>query len=453
MYNILIKNGVYPDFASGEMVKANIGLKDGKIAYIGSEEPLSERQLDAEGKIVSPGFIDIHMHEENFAKEGNQYIISKLMLQMGVTTAVGGNCGVQYQPISEFRRVIRENGGCPVNYILLAGYNTFREKTGKGHFDAITEKEMAQIKMNIEGELAEGAWGISFGLEYDPGISYEEMLYAVTASNEPGHLVSAHFRTDCVEDIASVEEMVRFSAEIPQKFQISHLCSCSAIGKMKESLDCINEAMEKNPRLDFDTYPYNASCTNIGSAVFRDGCMEAWGKDYSCILLTDEPYKNVYCNKKIFQKVRKEYPDMLAVAFLMNEDEIKAAITNRNGMIASDAILNMGKGHPRAAGTFPRILGKYVREEKALSMPDALRKISYTPAERLGLDKKGRIEIGCDGDITIFDQDTIADRAGWTNLDPPVGIEYVIIKGKVAVENGCIVDEHLGNFIPYSKLP
>ena len=110
MYNILIKNGVYPDVASGEMVKANIGLKDGKIAYIGQEEPLSERQLDAEGKIVSPGFIDIHMHEENFAKEGNEYIISKLMLQMGVTTAVGGNCGVQYQPISEFRRVIQENG-------------------------------------------------------------------------------------------------------------------------------------------------------------------------------------------------------------------------------------------------------------------------------------------------------------------------------------------------------
>ena len=91
MYNILIKNGVYPDFASGKMVKANIGLKDGKIAYIGQEEPLSVRQLDAEGKIVSPGFIDIHMHEEKFQSEGDKYVIAQMMLEMGVTTAVGGN--------------------------------------------------------------------------------------------------------------------------------------------------------------------------------------------------------------------------------------------------------------------------------------------------------------------------------------------------------------------------
>ena len=142
----------------------------------------------------------------------------------------------------------------------------------------------------------------------------------------------------------------------------------------------------------------------MGSAVFEDGCMETWGKSYDSVLLTDEPYKNVRCTKEIFEKARAEYPEMLAVAFVMNEDEIAAAVANKYGMIGSDAIISNGGGHPRAAGTFPRVLGKYVREEGRLSLIDGLRKMTLTPADRLNLKSKGRIKEGCDADLTILIQ-------------------------------------------------
>lgn len=460
MLDILIKNGLCPDFEKGIMAEKHVGLKDGKIAWIGEADvtsaaedmPEAKEIIDASGKVVSPGFIDIHMHEEDFAKEGKDYVISRMMLDMGVTTAVGGNCGVQYQPLSDFKAIIEEHGGAPVNYIMLAGYNSYRTGLGIGRYENASQQQMEQLKESMKKEIEEGAWGISFGIEYDPGITYDEMLFACGASEDPNHLMAAHYREDCIGSIAPIEEMVKLSSEIPQKFQISHLSSCSAMGMMKESLDCINKAMETNPKLNYDTYPYNAFSTHMGSAVFEDGCLEGWGKDYDSILLTDDPYKNVRCTEEIFKKVRQEYPNMLAVAFVMNEDEIAAAIANPNGMVASDAIINHGNGHPRAAGTFPRVLGKYVREEKVLPMVDALRKMTFEPAKRLGLETvKGQILVGADADLTVFDPETIIDCADWTHLEAPKGIEYVFIGGEKAIERGTKINERLGKFVPYNK--
>lgn len=452
MLQLLIKNGTYPDYEKKQMVKANIGIEDGKIAYIGEQTPEAETVIDAKDRVVSPGFIDIHMHEEDFVHEGKQFIIANMMLEMGVTTAVGGNCGVQKQPLSVFKSVLGELGGSPVNYIILAGYNHFRTEMGIGRYEHPSQEQMDALQAIMKRELAEGAYGISFGIEYDPGITYDEMLRAVRASDDPHLLVSAHYRDETKkDDLFPIEEMIRFSQDIPQKFQISHLSSCSATGSMKEALACINAAMEKDPKLNYDTYPYNAFSTEIGSAVFEDGCLEGWGKDYKDILLTDEPYKNVFCDEEIFRKARAEYPNMLAVAFVMNEEEIRAAIVNPNGMVASDAILNNGSGHPRAAGTFPRVLGKYVREEKALPLLDALRKMTLEPAERLELEQKGRIRVGCDADITIFDPQTIIDKADFTKLCKPEGIDYVLIGGRIAMKDGERVNDRLGRFISYCE--
>ena len=455
MLDLLIINGTCPDYEAGAMVQKNIGLKDGKIAWTGDAEcglPEAAEVIDAAGKVVAPGFIDIHMHEENFAGEGKEYCISQMMLEMGVTTAVGGNCGVQYQPLAEFKAIMEELGGAPVNYIMLAGYNSYRTALGIGRYENASQEQMESLKKSMAEELAEGAWGVSFGIEYDPGITYDEMYFACGVSENPNHLMAAHYRADCIEDIDSVEEMVKLSASIPQKFQISHLSSCSAIGQMNPSLECINKAMETNEKLNYDTYPYNAFSTHMGSAVFEDGCLEAWKKDYDSILLTDDPYKNVYCTEEIFKKVREEYPNMLAVAFVMNEEEIAAAIANPNGMVASDGIINHGNGHPRAAGTFPRVLGKYVREDKVVSMVDALRKMTLEPAKRLGLEaSKGQIAVGADADITIFDPQTIIDKADFTHLEAPVGIEYVLIGGQKAIAEGQKVNDRLGRFIPFEQ--
>ncbi len=450
MLDLLIKEGQYPDFGEDQMKQGNVGVTDGKLSYIGTEELEAKEVIDARGKVVSPGFIDIHMHEENFAEEGEDYVIAQMMLEMGVTTAVGGNCGMQNQDLSYFKEVLNRQGGSPVNYIMLAGYNSFRYELGIGRYETASQEQRDIIRKRIQRELDEGAYGISFGIEYDPGITTEEVLYAIGVTEDPNLLVSAHYREDCLQNIDPIQEMIRIADEIPMKFQISHLSSCSAMGLMEESLDAINEAMDKNPRLNYDTYPYNAFSTHMGSAVFEDGCIEGWHKDYSDILLTDDPYKDIRCTREIFEKVREEYPDMLAVAFVMNEKEIAAAIANPNGMVASDAIINNGNGHPRAAGTFPRVLGKYVREDKVLPLIAAIRKMTLEPAERLDLAKKGRIEVGCDADLTIFNPETIMDGATFSDLHiQPEGIDYVLIDGKLALKDKVTVNNRLGRFISY----
>lgn len=492
MLDLLIRRATYPDFHTNSLLQGDVGIKDGRIVTVrpiktGSiqgetairEEVSNQRgsaaqreaairkeagiragavtqedasaQIDAQGCILSPGFIDIHMHEENFAEEGKAYEIAELMLRMGVTTCLGGNCGLQNQKTREFRQVIEELGGSPVNYMLMAGYNTARTKKGLTHRAAASPTLIQELSQEMKQELADGAYGISFGLEYDPGITFEEVVQILENQEVKNLFVSMHYREDSTGSLSAIDEMIRIARATDTRFQISHLASCSAMGQMKEALKRINHAISENPRLSYDTYPYNAFSTHIGSEVFDDGCLKNWGKDYHDIMLTDKPFQNQFCDKQLFERARRDYPDMLAVAFVMNEEEIGEALANPNGMIASDGIISHGSGHPRAAGTFPRVLGKYVREEKRLSMMDALKKMTLLPARRLELHKKGEIREGFDADLTIFDPQLIKDGATFESLSiPPTGIRQVLIGGRTALQSGVLMDDRLGRFLPSS---
>ncbi|WP_206457936.1 amidohydrolase family protein [Anaerovorax sp. IOR16] len=448
MLDILIQSAQYPDYEKGKMVNGDIGIKDGKILKVGRITESAKAIISAEGKIVSPGFIDIHMHEEDFINEGEKYVISEMMLKMGVTTCLGGNCGLQHQSVKTFKESILRLGGSPVNYMLLAGYNSMRTQYEIDRYTNAPKEVIAKISEKMKEEIADGAFGVSFGLEYDPGITFDEVVSVLNDQKDDDIFVSMHYREDSAGSPDAIQEMIKIAKISKKKFQISHLSSCSAMGQMKDALKEINDAIAENPKLDYDTYPYNAFSTHIGSAVFNEGCFERWNKSYESILLTDEPYKNRFCDKELFEKARKEYPEMLAVAFVMNEEEIAAAISNPHGMIASDGIINNGNGHPRAAGTFPRVLGKYVRETKSISMIDALRKMTLEPAKRLGLSKKGQIQEGFDADITIFDPKTIQDGATFEDITiEPTGIDLVLLNGRIALKDGDVINDRLGRFI------
>ncbi len=450
MLDLIIENTQYPDFKKHKMVFGDLGIRKGKITNLAKDLTRSsaKKRIDGTGRVVAPGFIDIHMHEENFREEGARYSIAHQMLLQGVTTAVGGQCGIQSQPLEEFKHTIKALGGSPINYMMFAGYNHFREQTQTDHYQSVSPGNHQKILKKLEEELHQGASGISFGIEYDPGISTEEIIKTLNHFESNNLIAAAHYRADGDQAPDSIKEMIKIQEKTKKPFQISHLSSCSAMGKMKESLQLINRAMDQGKDISYDTYPYAAFCTTIGSEVFAPGCLEKWGKDYRDILLTEKPYKNVYCTEGVFKTCRKKYPEMLAVAFVMEEDEITQAIANPYGMVASDGILSHGHGHPRASGTFPRILGHYVREKKALSFIDALKKMTFFPAQRLGLFSKGEIQLGYDADLTIFNPETILDRATFIQSKAsPLGITQVIINGKIALENQKIVHPRLGKFI------
>lgn len=446
--SILLKQAYYPNYEKNDFERNDILIVDGKINSIKSSINCPDAKIiDVHDKILSPGFIDIHMHEENFANEGNEYTISKLLLKMGVTTCLGGNCGIQFQNLEDFRKIINDNNGCPINYLMLVGYNTLRRQYQKNRYGSINSKQYREILEDLKKQLSYGAFGVSYGLEYDPGISKEEII-AILNDLDCEQFVSIHFREDGDKAIDSVKEMIEIGRKTGSKIQLSHLSSCAALGQMEEVLKIINEEIDTNSKFNYDTYPYNACSTAVGSAVFDDGCFEKWGVSYDSIMLLDKPYENVRCTKEIFEEVRKKYPDMNAVLFIMQENEIRDAIANKYGMIGSDAIIANRKGHPRASGTFPRVIRKYVREEKALSLLDALKKMTESPAKRLGLKFKGEIIEGYDADIVIFDYATIAETSTFTNLlSSPKGIELVLIDGKIVLENSKIISENAGKFI------
>ncbi|MBR6500328.1 MAG: amidohydrolase, partial [Firmicutes bacterium] len=206
MYDILIKNALYPDFEQMQLVKGDIAVADGKIAAIGQINGPANEIIDAFSHIVSPGFIDIHMHEENFPLEGKEYIISNLMLQMGVTTGLAGSCGDVRQPIRMFKEVLEEKKGYPINIMMQSGYNTFRSKSGLSRYEPATDEQIKALTDIMQDELEQGAYGISFGLEYDPGIPYEEVVKVIKSFPYEDMYVSMHYRADSVGAIDSIHE-------------------------------------------------------------------------------------------------------------------------------------------------------------------------------------------------------------------------------------------------------
>lgn len=453
MLDLLLSGGFVLDFEKDKLLPINLGIKEGRIAYLGEEFVPAKELLRLKGEVISPGFIDIHMHEEQLSLTKGKYDIALAMLSMGVTTAVGGNCGNNRQSLEEFIAHI-DRFGSPIHYMSYIGHSSLREQVGNLDTKAVsTKKQIREMKFLIEKAIDLGAVGLSFGLEYASGASFEELLdVSEPLFGRKDLLLSAHYRKDAKGALDAIEEMAQLGKKTRTPFQISHLSSCSAFGMMEEALKLIRkhqeEGVDLGVDLSVDAYPYAAFSTLIGSDVFEEGCFERWGVGYDAIELTEAPYENLRCTKEIFFDARKNHPEMIAIAHVMKEEEVELALADPMVMIASDGVYRNSKGHPRGAGTFPRFIGKYLRDEKLMDFVQGMKKITLLPAERLGLKKKGRIELGADADLTIFDRERIIDRAVFGDGQrPPVGISYVFLGGEKALDHGQILREDLGVFL------
>ena len=446
----VVKNGRVIDPYNNIDSKLNIVIKDGKILELTPYEISGEKNIDATGLIVCPGFIDIHMHEDMYNKE-EDYLdewIAKSMLNMGVTTCIGGNCGINLtEPLTYLDAVDRLK--LPVNIGLMAGHTNIRECVveNSNKYNPIQTDDIKKIMYTAREYLEGGCFGISYGIRYVPGITELELIEVSKACKPENKIINAHVRDDAKNIIWATKEFIKVGMKLDIPIQNSHIGSMGGYGQMKELLRLLDSVKSSGLDITSDCYPYYAFSTRIGETTYDDGFLERYNIDYDSIEISEGKYKGQRCTKNIFDELRKNSPDTITVGHVMNEKDIDMAILHPNVMIASDGFLHNEQGHPRAAGTFPRLIDKYVKTGK-LSLYDAINKMTTMQAKKLGLSNKGNLSKGSDADITIFSYDEIKDNATFDNpIKKPDGIKYILIKGSVALKDGEIVNGKLGTSV------
>lgn len=431
---IVINNGLVIDPKNSINDYLNLEITDGKISKISKDKLVGDYEIDATNLCVTPGFIDIHMHED-IMKDGKiQIDIFERMLKMGVTTAIGGNCGIGPNNIGEYLKEYEKNS--LINFKMLLPHKILRDYIGaEDRYTSLSSAEIEKMYRYGEKLIKENnLLGISFGIEYIPGINREELV--TLAKLGENKIIAVHLRKDGDDIIESCEEFFEIAKYVNSHFQISHIGSMAGYGQMRKFLNYIQNKIDNGLDIGCDCYPYTAFSTHIGSAVFDDGYIESHGGDYSRLEVLDGKYKGQRCTKEIFNYLRKNSPDTLVAGHLMVDEDIKIAFQDKNVVVASDGLLSeSGNGHPRAVGTFPKFLRKYVLDDKIMSLSEGVAKITNQPADFYGL-KAGTLSIGANGDITIFSLDELKDNATFDKLTSPSGIKYVLVNGSIALKDG-----------------
>ena len=448
----LIKNGLVIDPANLIQAKLNLLLEDGKIKLVTRDEPDADLIIDAAGKVVCPGFIDIHMHEDFVGDDGrieddDQRSIFRCSLRMGVTTVLGGQCGInRYDPVKYLDLV--DKYGAPVNVALLVGHGYIREACGnKDKYSLVTSEELALMEKKIAEALHAGCLGVSYGMRYVPGLNRNEMIHTALPCVEKHKMIAAHVRDDAEGIFEATREFLDIAKKLAIPAQYSHIGSMAGFGQMKDFLAMVAEYKMNGVDVSCDCYPYYAFSTMIGATTYDDGWMERYHCGYDVIEMCEGKYKGQRCTKEIFEEERREHPEHLTVCYVMKEEDVDLALRTLNVMLGSDGIMNNGQGHPRAAGSFTRLFSEFVRKGK-LSLEEAIRMCTAMPAEKMGLRNKGNLRAGADADIVIFDPERIKDNATFENPTlPGEGIDYVFINGEIAAKDCCVINGALGRAV------
>lgn len=514
--DLIIKNGLILDGLGGEGTLADIGVRKDRIVVMDKLPQLPAKTIiDARGKVVCPGFIDIHTHTDTELLVNGK---AESKIRQGVTLEIGGNCGSSPFPLNEqaardYHGHIKgkydidtdwhdlagffdaiEQAGTSINYASLTGQGDLRAFVVGLHDTPPDADQLKEMQRVLERSMEQGSFGLSTGLEYAPGsyASTEELIELTQAVKRFDGLYATHMRNEDDRVEEAIEEALRIGRDAGVFTQISHLKACNRNNwhKVDHMLEMIATA-QQNQGVLADRYPYDAWGTGL-SAFLPLWARQGDTKEVLARLDNPEDLKKIkeytegraariggwdrvmisscsyeddkFCegltvldganekNMEPFEFVRSLLKNsnnrVGVVGFAMDEANLHKVLNAEFVMVGSDGTavapygkLATGKPHPRFYGTFPRVLGKYSRDEKVLPLAQAVKKMTSMPAKSLGIKERGVLKAGNKADIVIFDPETVIDKA--TFSDPhqyPVGIETVIVNGTITIQGG----EHTG---------
>lgn len=481
--DIVIRNGSLVDGAGGPARRADVVIRDGRIARIvegdgsGLAPAGDARVIDASGLVVAPGFIDVHTHDD-VAFLVNPAMDFKVM--QGVTTCVAGNCGAGAAPVNDRFREAFERGwaavlggtvedwrwttcgefyavvdraGLSVNAAFLVPHGILRFVAMGSERRAPDDGELRVMMSHLEEAMEAGAVGLSTGLIYAPGrfAATEEIIALARIVARHDGVYASHIRNEADGVLDAMEEAFRIGREAEVPVQISHHKAALRhnFGRTKESLALLDRRRAEGLDVHIDMYPYTGSSGPL-AAYLAPGMTLEMADDW---LIASVETRHEYEGRRLGDLAREwdlppyeagrklvemERGGVVAILFIMDDNDLRRVFAHETCMGGSDGIPSRtGKPHPRLYGTFPRLLARYVREEQLIPLEAAIHKLSALPARKFRLKDRGELREGFWADVTVFDPETIADTA--TYDDPrryPTGIEYVIVNGRIVVDQG-----------------
>ena len=505
-YDVLITGGTVIDGTGAPGFTADVAIRDDRIVAV-SRTPLRRdaagRMIDARALVVAPGFIDLHAHLDPLLRLPH----AQSAVRQGVTTALGGPDGGSPLPLAPYLDSARTLG-VGVNVAFLVGHNDVRREVMRMAARDPTPAELDSMRALVARAMGDGAFGLSTGLKYLPGAysKTDEVVALARVAADSGGIYTSHLREEGIGLIEAVAEAIEIGERARLPVVLTHH---KAVGKpmwgaSERTLRMVDSARAAGIDVMVDQYPYPATYTGIGvlvpawamadgdgaferrlaDPVLRDSIVQGivWnilndrgGGDLRRVQFARVPWMRELEGRTlhdwaemrglpstpetgaelVIEAVRRGSTS--AIYHVLDEGDIVRIMRHPQTMIASDGrLVQPGEGHPhpRWYGTFPRVLGEYVREKGVLTLEEAVRKMTAMPAARLGLDERGRVAAGMYADLTLFDPGTVADRATFT--DPhqyPAGIEYVIVNGTIAVDAGVFHDVRAGRILRRGSAP
>jgi N-acyl-D-aspartate/D-glutamate deacylase len=444
-YDVVIQGGRVLDPETGLDAIRNVGITQGKITRISAETLVGKRVISARGLVVAPGFIDLHQHGQDLESQ-------RVKALDGVTTALEMEIGKP--DVAAFLQ--SKEGRSLINYGTAASHVAARSlvfgtpmpeggllpKSGAATDQPASPEQIEKMKARLRHELDAGALAIGMGIQYTPGATRWEVVETFGLAAEHAVPVYTHVRSSGKREpgssIESVEEVIGAAAVTGASLHVVHINS-SCGSQAPDCLTLVAGARARGLDVTTEAYPYEAGMTYINSALFNPGWQEKFGVTYHDLML---PETGERLTKERFDELHNSSEPHLIVLFSNTMEAVDSVFRNPLVMVASDG----DKGHPRNAGTFCRILARYVRSQGTLTLMDAIRKMSLMPAQMLERSTpsarlKGRLQEGADADVVIFDPQTVSDRSTYQRpMEASVGVEYLLVGGVTLVDKGKLVE-------------